>query len=158
MDWLPSFARIAPWHWWIFGALLLLLELAAPGILFVWLAAAAFVVGLFVFVVPLPVSAQLLLFALLAVLSVYAGRRYVGRLNVGADPEGELLGKRGLSYLGRRLTVTEAIHNGVGRVRVGDSVWRARGPDTPAGETVRVVGVEGATLLVERLEQANAVG
>ena len=152
-DWLPSFARIAPWHWWIFGAALLLLELSLPGILFVWLAAAAFVLGLLVFVVPLPVSAQLLLFAILALLSVYTGRRYVGRLQLGADPEGERLNKRGLSYLGRRLIVTEAIHNGVGRVKVGDSAWRARGPDTPAGETVRVVGVEGTTLLVEPVER-----
>jgi membrane protein implicated in regulation of membrane protease activity len=35
-------------------------------------------------------------------------------------------------------------------VRVGDSSWRLVGPDAPAGASVRVVRVEGGTLVVER--------
>jgi membrane protein implicated in regulation of membrane protease activity len=34
-------------------------------------------------------------------------------------------------------------------VRVDDSSWRVVGPDAPAGASVRVVRVEGATLVVE---------
>lgn len=80
MDWLPSLARVEPWHWWVLGALLLLLELLAPGVLFVWLALAAFTLGLVVFVLPLPVALQLLLFAALSVAAFLIGRRYVSRL------------------------------------------------------------------------------
>ena len=39
---------------------------------------------------------------------------------------------------------------GVGRVRVGDSTWKVRGPDTAAGERVRVIDVDSTTLKVEK--------
>ena len=48
-------------------------------------------------------------------------------------------------------TVVQAIENGRGRVRVGDSEWNARGDDAPLGAHVRVTGAEGAVLLVEAL-------
>jgi membrane protein implicated in regulation of membrane protease activity len=47
------------------------------------------------------------------------------------------------------VTVVEAITNGHGRVKVGDSVWSARGVDAAIGSRVRVTGADGAVLLVE---------
>ena len=40
--------------------------------------------------------------------------------------------------------------NGVGKVKVADGWWRAEGPDLPAGERVKVVGVNGNMLTVEK--------
>ena len=37
------------------------------------------------------------------------------------------------------------------RLHIGDAVGRGRGPDVAAGERVRIVGSEGASLLVEPL-------
>lgn len=148
--WLPSLSSVHPWHWWILGALLLLLELALPGVVFVWLALAAFATGLIVFVLPLPVGVQLLLFAALSVVSVVLGRRSVARLPSGAGAEG--LNERGERLVGRLVEVTDPIQDGRGKVRVGDSVWLAHGPDTPRGASVRVVGARGTLLLVEPLE------
>ena len=48
--------------------------------------------------------------------------------------------------------MVEPISGGEGRVRVGDSVWTARGPDAPAGARVRIIRAEGATLWVEGAE------
>jgi inner membrane protein len=45
--------------------------------------------------------------------------------------------------------VVEAIADGHGRVKVGDSVWNARGTDASVGARVRVTGADGAVLLVE---------
>ena len=59
------------------------------------------------------------------------------------------LNRRGEQYIGRSFTLETAIDNGVGRVRVGDSLWRAVGDDMPAGSRVKVVGVDGASLKVE---------
>jgi len=39
---------------------------------------------------------------------------------------------------------------GEGRIRVGDSSWRVTGPELLAGSEVRVVRVDGATLIVEK--------
>ncbi|ACO45587.1 NfeD family protein [Deinococcus deserti] len=150
MDWLPTLERIQSWHWWVLGALLLILEVFAPGVFFVWLAMAAFMLGLLVFVLPLPVTLQLLLFALLSVVAVLIGRRYVNRLILGGD-EGESMNRGASRLVGRTVVVTSAIRNGVGRVRVGDSDWRATGPDVPEGANVLIVSAEGTTLHVREI-------
>lgn len=141
------------WHWWALGAGLLLLELALPGVLFVWLALAAFALGLLSFVLPLDLISQLVLFAGLSVASVVLGRRYVA----GLPSSGERLNTGTRRLLGRTVTVTAPIVGGVGRVRVGDSEWRASGPDLPAGSLAEVVDSRGATLVVRALPP-NAPG
>jgi len=47
------------------------------------------------------------------------------------------------------VVVVSAIENGRGSVRVGDSVWLARGEDAAVGARVRVTGSDGACLRVE---------
>lgn len=59
-----------------------------------------------------------------------------------------LLNRREAQYIGRTVRVVEAITGGEGKVRVGDTVWRARGPDCAMGVWVRVVAAEGAYLIV----------
>ena len=157
-DWLPTWQAVHPWHWWVFGALLLILEILAPGVFFVWLALSAFGVGLLTFVLPfLDVPGQLLLFAGLSVAAVWLGRRYVSRLVLGGS-EGEQLNTDAQRLIGRTVTVVTPIEHGVGRVRVGDSDWRARGPELPAGTPVRIVGVEGATLVVQEEKRLVEAG
>lgn len=155
-DWLPTWESVHPWHWWVLGATLLMLEIAAPGVFFVWLALSAFGVGLLTFVLPfMDVTSQLLLFAGLSVVAVWVGRRYVSRLALGGS-EGEGINTGAHRLVGRTVTVVVPIHNGLGRVRVGDSDWRARGPELPAGAAVRIVGVEGTTLVVQEEKRLTA--
>jgi len=59
-----------------------------------------------------------------------------------------LLNRRDAQYVGRTVCVVEAIAGGEGKVRIADSVWRARGPDCAAGTWVKVVAAEGAYLVV----------
>ena len=47
------------------------------------------------------------------------------------------------------IVVVDAIENGTGRVKVGDSVWNAKGPDAEIGARVRVTGISGTCLNVE---------
>ncbi|MCD0167567.1 NfeD family protein, partial [Deinococcus sp. 12RED42] len=103
MDWLPTLERVQPWHWWVLGALLLILEVAAPGVFFVWLALASFALGLVVFVLPVPVAVQLLLFAVLSVASVLLGRRYLSRL-LPDSPEANGLNQGSGRLVGQTVT------------------------------------------------------
>jgi membrane protein implicated in regulation of membrane protease activity len=59
-----------------------------------------------------------------------------------------LLNRREAQVIGRTVRVVEAIAGGEGKVRVADSVWRARGPDCAAGSLVKVVAAEGNYLVV----------
>jgi membrane protein implicated in regulation of membrane protease activity len=51
--------------------------------------------------------------------------------------------------IGAKGLVAETIENGHGKVRLGDSVWLAEGPDMQSGAPIAVVGVKGTVLIVE---------
>ena len=136
-------------HWWwlIAAAFLGILEIFLPGIFLIWMAAAAAITGIVAALLPIALPFQLALFALLAMAAVFGGRRHYERNPVpSSDP---LLNDRTGRLIGENVLVVTAIENGEGRVKVGDSVWVARGPDASAGSRVRVVGAQGACLTVQ---------
>jgi membrane protein implicated in regulation of membrane protease activity len=141
-------ADLGQWVWWIVAVVLGILELLVPGVFFIWLAASAAVVGALLFLFPLPLTLQLALFAALSVLGVWASRRWLRRHPIISDRP--LLNQREQSYVGRCFTLEQAIINGRGKLKIGDSLWLASGPDLPAGASVRVVGVADGVLSVER--------
>ena len=136
-------------HWWwlLAAAILALVELAVPGIFSIWIAAAAAATGVAVLAFGIPIAFQLALFALLAIAAVYAGRHWYERNPV--DSSDPLLNDRTARLTGQIVTVIGAIENGEGRVKVGDGVWTARGPDAPEGARVRDTGADGSCLRVE---------
>lgn len=138
---------IDPEWWWLIGATILgIAELLMPGIFLIWLAAAAAVTGIGA-LLGIPVAFQFGLFALLSIGAVQVGRRWYANHPVpSSDP---LLNDRAARLIGETVVVAAAIENGRGRVKVGDSVWSAKGPDVPEGARVRIIGAEGACLIVE---------
>lgn len=133
------------WVWMIAAALLMIAELAAPGTYLIWLGLAALATGLVLALVSLGWQAQLVLFALLALASVLAGRRLARAQKASDQP---FLNRRAAALVGRAFRLREPIEGGVGQVRVDDTIWRVIGEDCPAGSRVVVIGVEGATLRV----------
>ncbi|WP_449471281.1 NfeD family protein [Sphingobium chungangianum] len=145
MDWLGMLDD--HWGWLVFAALLGVAEVMIPGVFLIWVALAAAVTGLIALLLPVSVPVQLLIFALLCLVSVWGGRRwYVANPVNSQDP---LLNDRTARLIGEIVLVVEPIEAGHGRVKVGDSVWSCRGPDAPAGSRVRVVGAEASVLKVE---------
>lgn len=144
-DWINTLD--SHWFWLVAGVLLAIAEILVPGFFLMWLAAAAIVTGLVGLILPISMTFQILLFAVLAVVAVYAGRRwFVLNPIESTDPK---LNNRGARLVGETVAVVEAIENGKGRVKVGDSVWIAKGPDAALGTHVRVTGSDGSALLVE---------
>lgn len=137
------------WGWLVFAALLGIAEVLMPGVFLIWIAIAAAITGLVALALPITLPFQLLLFAALSLLAVWAGRRwYVDNPVPSSDP---LLNDRSARLIGQSVTIVDAIIAGEGRVKIGDSVWSATGPDTPAGTRMRVVGVDGTIIRVENL-------
>ena len=60
-----------------------------------------------------------------------------------------MLNRRTEALVGRVFTLEKPIVDGVGTVRIDDTIWRVRGPDRPAGSRVRVTQADGANLAVE---------
>ena len=139
------------WHWWSLGALLLIVELLAPGMFFIWMGESALVVGAVVWLFPaLSFEHQVLLFSVLSVLSIAVFRRFLRTNPIQTDRP--LLNQRAAQYVGRVFTLAEPIVNGRGKIRVDDSTWRVEGDDCPAGARVRVTDAEGVVLRVAPVE------
>jgi len=141
------------WHWWALGLALLALELAAPGVFFLWLGLGAWLTGAVLYLVPdLGWKGQLLVFS--GSSACFVGAFWYWRRRHPVETDEPALNRRAQRYVGAVAVVEEAIRNGVGAVRIEDTRWRAVGPDAPRGSRVRVTGVEGNTLQVVPLEKA----
>lgn len=136
------------WHWVIMGMALLVMEIFLPGIIFLWLGLAALVVGGILAIFPdLSWQWQWIGFALFSLLSVVVWHSVLKKNPTPSDRPA--LNRRGEQYVGRTFVLADAIHQGYGKLRVDDTVWKIRGPDLKIGEQVRVSAVDGVVLIVE---------
>ena len=143
---------LASYGWWILALVLIAAELIAPGYFLLWIGVAAGAVGLITLVAPgLPFLAQALIFAAIAIATCFVYWKFIRPAAELRDDQ-PLLNRKGERMIGRRVIIVEPIVNGRGKVTVGDSQWLAEGPDAPAGSAVDVVGVNGTTLKVARVD------
>ncbi len=144
-----------PWLWLMAGVLMCALELLVPASIFLWLGVSALLTGLAVFLLPaFAWQLQLGLFAVLAVAVTVAGRHLLSRSESETDQPG--LNSRARQFEGRTATLSEPIVNGVGRIELDNTRWRVLGRDAPQGATVRIVGMEGSSLLVSPVSSDSA--
>lgn len=141
-------ASFGAWTWLVLAVLLFGLEMFIPGAHLLWFGLAAIVTGFISLGLGFTWPWQVALFAVLSVLSMFIARRFASAEVTASDVPG--LNQRGSEYVGRVFPVEEAIRGGRGKVRVGDTVWIAEGPEAPAGSRVRVKGTSGTVLVVER--------
>jgi hypothetical protein len=135
------------WVWAALGAAILAVEILTGSGWLLWAAASAGVVGL-VGLTGISLSAALLIYAGLTIVSTLAARRYMPRGVIGAssdinDNVGRLVGHRGQAVA--------AFENRLGRVFIDGKEWAAEldeGERLHAGARVEVVGVEGSRLKV----------
>jgi len=138
---------LGAWNWFIVAVALFALESVVPGVHFVWFGVAAVIVGALGLTVDIAWEWQLITFAIISCITVFFARRYASPEMATSDqPE---LNLRAEQYVGRVVTVEEAIADGRGKVRVGDTVWNAQGSDAPQGARVKITGSNGTCLLVE---------
>jgi hypothetical protein len=139
------------WHWWILAVLLVTIEILAPSFFALWMAIAAFMTGIALLLVPsLGWEYQLILFAVLSVMSIVLWRRYYLANPIVSDQPN--LNRRGAQYIGRVVTLKEPIVDGVGKVKLDDSSWKVQGPDCEAGKKVRITGLDNVIFTVELVD------
>jgi len=144
---------LGPWSWIVFGLVLLGLEIIAPGTFFLWFGLSAMVVGLITLLLGMDHAVwvwqfQLLTFLVLSLVSAIAGRRMMVRKQWDKS-ENPTLNNRGAQLVGRTAVLSEAISEGRGRAKIGDTIWQVSGAKMKEGARVRIVGHNGAVLEVE---------
>ena len=150
MDFFDQLLALDAHYQWLIVALLLGIgEIVVPGVFLIWLAAAAAVTGFVAMFVDINAAGQFTLFGVLALASVYFGRRwYLSNQIVSEDP---LLNDKAARLIGTTVTVVKATNATSGRVKVGDSEWSARGPALKKGETARIADVASGVLIIESI-------
>ncbi len=139
------------WHWWALAVFLIAIEVFAPSTLLVWPAVSAAIVGGVLLIDPqLDWRYQVLIFAVLALVTTVVWFRYWLRRHP-TETDHPTLNVRGKSYVGRRAHLDEATQDGRGRLRIDDSRWSFAtedGGDIDAGTAVEIVGHDGNLLTV----------
>lgn len=142
------------WIWAIGGLILLIAEMVAPGFFLMFVGAAAIATGLFTLLFDLGSGPQLALFIVYTALAVLAGKRWYAE--PAHQDNGLKLNDPARRLVGKVVTVVEPVDEHGGRVRVGDGEWNARGGPAAPGQRVRIISVDGNSLLVEPVEALPA--
>jgi membrane protein implicated in regulation of membrane protease activity len=144
-----SLETLTYWHWWILGVGLMVLEVFAPGTFFLWMGISSGVVGFILLLAPnLGWQYQFMVFSIFSIVSIASWRLYLRKHPTQTDRP--TLNRRGEQYVGRNFTLEHPIINGLGKIHVDDSTWKIRGDDCEVGSRVKVTGVDGTILLVEK--------
>jgi inner membrane protein len=152
---IPALEAVQFWHWWALGGVLAIVEVFAPGFMFLWQGVAAGLVGCLLLVWPgLGLPGQIVAFAVLSVASVIAWRCVQKARPIPTDEPN--LNRRGAQFVGQRGALVAPIVNGRGRINLGDSSWPVTGPDLPSGTSVEVTGADGTLLQVRPVAEARS--
>ncbi|MEM6973391.1 MAG: NfeD family protein [Pseudomonadota bacterium] len=148
---------ISPW-WWIAAAMVLgIFEVVTATTYLLGPAAAAGTVGVILLLVPeLSGTWQVTIFAIAILVYTMIAWVVAKRLKQGDDSAAGTLNRRGYDLIGREAAAEASFAAGIGRVVIDGVGWRARLDGVPsampdAGARMRIVGVDGATLVVEAL-------
>lgn len=136
------------YDWLVIAGVFIVIELLTFTFLFLWLTFAALLVALVTFFVPqLSMTLQLGSFAVLSIIVVAVWLKLHKK---SQDESGDnRMNNRAFRYVGRTVTIHEAIVNGDGKVRIDDSYWRVTGDDMPVGTKAKVIDCDGVILRVE---------
>ena len=131
-------------HWLVFGLALIIVELFLWSMFLLWIGASAITISI-VFYLYQDVSwgLQVLSFILLSAVSTFLAKKYFPVKTV--DDELSINAK---SHIGKECTVV-SIENSIVKVRLGESLWFAKGCEMSVGQKVQIVDVESSTFIVE---------
>ena len=155
MDSLGVLTGISPW-WWVAAALALgAVEMMTLSFFLLWPALAALAVAGVLAASPgLSGLMQIVLFAILSMVATLAGRLALDRYRDSVEDTPDALNRRTTYCIGKTGSVID-FAAGEGNVEVSGTRWRARWQDGEAarpGDTVRVTGADGMTLVVSTLD------
>jgi inner membrane protein len=138
---------VSGWTWATAALLVALVEVLAPGFYLVWIALGGLVTGIAVLLFDVQsLTTQLEIFAVAVVASCIGGF-FVYRAIADTTAQ-QLVNRREAELIGARGVVAEPLTNGRGKIRLGDTVWLAEGPDLPAGTPVVVTKLRGTVAVV----------
>ncbi len=135
-------------YWLILGLLLVIIELFLWSIFLLWIGVSAITLSIVVYLYPqLSLGIQLVAFVLLSAVTCFVAIRFFPVRTV--DDE---ISRKAIDHIGKECTVVST-DNDVIKVKLGESLWFAKGFDMSVGQKVRVTGTDDSTLIVELVQE-----
>ena len=148
LTWPPNY-----WHWLALALVLFSIEMMTGTWDLLWVSIAAALTSVFAALAPAGIAGwegQLTVFAITSVGLFIAGRTLFRKMREDVE-EHPTLNKRMAGTLGQRGVVADDFSGGLGRVKLGDTVWSAEsvdGANLASGAAVIVEATEGNKLKV----------
>ena len=134
-------------HWLVLGLSLIILELFLWTVFLLWIGASAITVSIVFYLMPdTSWLIQLLIFVALSLASTFLAKSYYPVKTV--DDE---LHEKAKTYIGKECKVS-SIDDGAIKVKIGNSLWFAKGTELSVGQTVKIIDVESSTFIVEPVD------
>ena len=134
-------------HWLVLGLSLIILELFLWTVFLLWIGASAITVSIFFYLMPETAwPIQLLIFVALSLASTFLAKRYYPVKTVD-----DQLHEKAKTYIGKDCKVS-SIDDGAIKVKIGNSLWFAKGTELSVGQTVKIIDVESSTFIVEPVD------
>lgn len=142
--------------WTIVGLLFIFVEFFIPGLVIAFFGVGALITALTTWIGITPsLSLQLIVFVVSSILLLILLRRLLKRTFLG-DAQEETFDRNFNIEIGKIVPVVEFIQPGEvgGKVRYQGTNWSASASEPIApGESVEIVGIDGLTLIVEKVKQ-----
>ena len=134
-------------HWLVIGLVLIIIELFVWSVFLLWIGASAITVSIIFYLIPeISGPLQLIIFLILASSATYLSKRYYPVKTVD-----DQINDKAKKHIGKECII-ESIENGVTKVKIGESLWFAKGSNLSAGQTVKIIDVESSTFIIEPLK------
>jgi len=133
--------------WLALTIVFVIIEVATTDISSIWFAAGAFVSTVAAWLAPDAVAVQAVVFAVVTVVAMYLTKPILTKYLTKKTPTNMDM------YIGKdAIVLTDITPESMGRVKVGGLTWQAKSAQRiNKGEMCRIVKIEGASLVVEKI-------
>ena len=151
---------IEPWHWLVLGFVLLIVEMFVPTFASLWFGAAAIIVAALLWLIPIPVSVQIIIWLVLSAIFLVAWFKFIKPLSVDRTKAGlggsVIIGETGMIIVAPQLERAGVVRFSVPIVGAAEWMCRTSGEQVAVGDRVIVTDIVGNELIVSSM-QAQAV-
>jgi len=146
---------IEPWHWLVLGFVLLIVEMFVPTFASLWFGAAAIIVAALLWLIPIPVSVQIIIWLVLSTIFLVAWFKFIKPLSVDRTKAGlggsVIIGETGMIIVAPQPERAGMVRFSVPIVGAAEWMCRTRGEQVAVGDRVIVTDIVGNELIVSTM-------
>jgi membrane protein implicated in regulation of membrane protease activity len=152
---MEMFWMIEPWHWLVLGFVLLIVEMFVPTFASLWFGAAAIIVAALLWLIPIPVSVQIIIWLVLSAIFLVAWFKFIRPLSVDRTKAGlggsVIIGETGMIIVAPQPERAGMVRFSVPIVGAAEWMCRTRGEQVAVGDRVVVTDIVGNELIVSTM-------